>query len=157
MDITSSDTRAVEFTPSRNGDSPVLQDLLEQICVGENISTVTADGAYDTGVCHAATVAPDAVPIIPIRKKVDRGRMTTQPQLPVLKLCEPPSTMAGTSGYDGQDTTPAAASRLTCAASAPSERIAARDPDRPTAEIRITIALMNRLNALSTAEIVRVA
>ena len=37
------------------------------------------------------------------------------------------------------------------------ERIAARDPDRRTAEIHFRIALMNGLNALGTAEIVRVA
>lgn len=37
------------------------------------------------------------------------------------------------------------------------ERIAARDPDRQTAEIHIRIALMNRFNALGAAEIVRVA
>jgi hypothetical protein len=37
------------------------------------------------------------------------------------------------------------------------ERIAAREPDRQTAEIHIRIALMNRFNALGTAEIVRVA
>jgi hypothetical protein len=37
------------------------------------------------------------------------------------------------------------------------ERIAARDPDRQTAEIQIRVALMNRLSALGTAEIVRVA
>ena len=37
------------------------------------------------------------------------------------------------------------------------ERIAARDPDRQTAEIHIRIALMNRFSALGTAEIVRVA
>jgi hypothetical protein len=37
------------------------------------------------------------------------------------------------------------------------ERIAARDPDRQTAEIDIRIALMNRFNALGTAEILRVA
>jgi len=37
------------------------------------------------------------------------------------------------------------------------ERIAARDPDRQTAEIDIRIALMNRFSALGTAEIVRVA
>ena len=36
------------------------------------------------------------------------------------------------------------------------ERIAARDPDRQTAEIQIRIALMNRFNALGTADIVRV-
>jgi hypothetical protein len=37
------------------------------------------------------------------------------------------------------------------------ERIAACDPDRQIAEIHIRIALMNRFNALRTAEIVRVA
>jgi len=37
------------------------------------------------------------------------------------------------------------------------ERIAAKDPDRQTAEIQIRIALMSRFSALGTAEIVRVA
>ena len=37
------------------------------------------------------------------------------------------------------------------------ERIASRDPDRQTAEIHVRIALMNRFNALGTAEIERVA
>ena len=37
------------------------------------------------------------------------------------------------------------------------ERIAARDPDRQTAEIHTRIVLINRFNALGTAEIVRAA
>lgn len=37
------------------------------------------------------------------------------------------------------------------------ERVAARDPDRQTAEIHIRIALMSRFNALGTTEILRVA
>jgi hypothetical protein len=37
------------------------------------------------------------------------------------------------------------------------ERIASRDPDRQTAEVQIRVALMNRFNALGTAEIKRVA
>lgn len=37
------------------------------------------------------------------------------------------------------------------------ERIAARDPNRQTAEIQIRIAQMNRFSALGTADIVRVA
>ena len=36
------------------------------------------------------------------------------------------------------------------------ERIVARDPDRQTAKIQIRVALINRANALGTAEIVRV-
>jgi hypothetical protein len=35
------------------------------------------------------------------------------------------------------------------------ERIAARHPDRQTAEIQICVALINRFNVLCTAEIVR--
>ena len=37
------------------------------------------------------------------------------------------------------------------------ERIAARDPDRQTAEVQIRVALMNRFSALGTAEVVSVA
>ena len=37
-----------------------------------------------------------------------------------------------------------------------SERIMARDPGRQTAEIHISVALINRVNALGTAEIIRV-
>ena len=54
MDTATSDIRAVEFTPSSDGDSPVLPELLDQIPEGEEIGTVTADGAYDTRRCHAA-------------------------------------------------------------------------------------------------------
>jgi hypothetical protein len=68
MDPATSDIRAVEFTPSRDGDSPVLPDLLGQIPAGEQIGTVTADGAHDTRRCHTAIIAPAATPIIPIRR-----------------------------------------------------------------------------------------
>ena len=37
------------------------------------------------------------------------------------------------------------------------ERIASRDPDRQTAEVQIRVAIMNRFNALGTAEVERVA
>ena len=44
MDATTSDIRAVD-TPSRDGDSPVLPELLAQIPDDEPLGTVTADGA----------------------------------------------------------------------------------------------------------------
>ncbi len=69
MDAGTFDIRAVEFTPSSDGDSPILPELLNQIPEGEEISTVTADGAYDTRRCHAAIIDRQATPIIPIRKK----------------------------------------------------------------------------------------
>ena len=68
MDPATSDVRAVEFTPSRDGDSPVLPELLNQVPQDEPIGTVTADGAYDTRRCHTAVLERDAIPIILIRK-----------------------------------------------------------------------------------------
>lgn len=68
MDTATSDIRAVEFTLGREGDSPVLPDLLGKIPENEDIGTVTADGAYDTRQCHSAVIARGVTAIIPIRR-----------------------------------------------------------------------------------------
>ena len=62
MDAATSDIRAVEFTPSSDGDSPILPELLGQIPEGEKIGTVTADGAY--GRC-CTNLGLSAVPLSP--------------------------------------------------------------------------------------------
>lgn len=68
MDTATGDIRAVEFTSSRQGDSPILPELLAQIAAAEDIETVIADGAYDTRRCHAAILEHGAEPIIPSRR-----------------------------------------------------------------------------------------
>ncbi len=68
METATSDIRGVEFTPSSDGDSPVLPGLLDQIPEGEGIGSVTADDAHDTRRCHTAILDRQATPIIPIRK-----------------------------------------------------------------------------------------
>ena len=60
--------RAVEITGSYIGDAPVLPDLLSQIPLGEEIGSVTADGAYDTRKCHNAIAERGAYAVIPPRK-----------------------------------------------------------------------------------------
>ncbi len=75
MDAATSDIRAVEFTLSSEGNSPVLPLLLDQIAGDEEIVTVTADGVYDTRRCHAAFIDRQATPIIPVRKN---GRKWTE-------------------------------------------------------------------------------
>ena len=97
MDTATSDIRAVEFTPSSDGDSPVLPELLDQIPEGEDIGTVTADGAYDTRRCYTAIIDRQATAIIPIRKN---GRPWKS------KPCVPRGITAGHSGSAGPDTTP---------------------------------------------------
>ena len=158
MDTDTSDIRAVEFTPSSDGDSPILPELLGQIPEDEQIDTVTADGAYDTRRCHAAITERLAVPIIPIRKN---GRAWKE-DCPAAKGRN--ETLRATKHYGRAFwkhwTGYHARSRVEAkmrGVRAFGERIAARDPDRQTAEIHIRIALMNRFSAFSTAEIVRVA
>ena len=46
------EVRAVEITGSYIGDAPTLPELLGEIPAGEEISSVTADGAYDTRKFH---------------------------------------------------------------------------------------------------------
>ena len=158
IDTATSDIRAVEFTPSREGDSPVLPDLLDQIPEDEDIGTVTADGAYDTRRCHSAIVARGATAIIPIRKN---GRPWKE-DCPGARARN--ETLRATRHYGrafwkrwtGYHTRSRAEARMRCLKSF-GERIAARDPDRQTAEIHIRVALINRFNALGTARTVRVA
>ena len=68
MDTATSDIRAMEFTPSSDGDGRVLPELLDQIPQGQVIGTVppshglhanrerATDGAYDTRSCHTAII-----------------------------------------------------------------------------------------------------
>jgi IS5 family transposase len=158
MDTATGDVRAVEFTPSQTGDSPVLPDLLAQIPPDQPIGTVTADGAYDTRRCHTAIADRGATAIIPIRKN---GRPWTK-DCPAAEVRN--ETLRATryfgralwkrlTGYHARSR---AEAKIGCLKSF-GDRIMARDPDRQTAEIHTRIALMNRFSALGTAEIVRVA
>ena len=158
MDTAASDIRAVACAPSSDDDSPVLPELLDQIPVDEMIGTVTADGAYDTRHCHTAIIDRQATPIIPIRKN---GRPWKEDCPAAIARND---TLHATRHYGrafwkrwtGYHARSRIEAKMRCL-KAFRERIAARDPDRQTAEIQICISLINRFNALGTAEIVRVA
>lgn len=158
MDVATSDIRAVEFTPSREGDSPILPELLGQIPEEEQIGTVTADGAYNTRRCHTAIIEREATAIIPIRKN---GRLWEE-NCPAARARNDILRASRHYGrafwkrWTGYHARSRIEAKMRCL-KAFGERISARDPDRQTAEIHIRIALMNRFSALGTAEIVRVA
>lgn len=116
MDTATSNIRAVEFTPSRDGDSPVLPELLDQILKDEEIGTVTADGANNTRRCHAAIIRRKASAIIPIRKNVRLWQEDCPTAAARTKTCAPPDTTAVHSGSAGPDTMSEAASRQRCGA-----------------------------------------
>ena len=126
--------------------------------VDEEIATVTADGAYDTRRCHSAIIARKATAIIPIRKN---GRPWKEDCPAAIARNE---TLRATRHYGrafwkrwtGYHVRSRIEAKMRCL-KAFGERIAARDPDRQTAEIQIRVALMNRFSALGTAEIIRAA
>ena len=147
-----SDIRAVEFTPSSDGDSPGLPDLLAQIPEGQAIGTVTADGAYDTRRCHTAIIDRRAIPIIPIRKN---GRPWKEDCPVAITRNE---TLRATRYYGrafwkrwtGYHVRSRIEAKMPSAVplnrwQSPArlktfgDRIAARDPDRQTAEIQLRV------------------
>ena len=69
--------RAIEVTSSSIGDSPMLPGLLSQIAQGQEIGSVTADGAYDTRKCHDAIAARNAHAVIPPRKNAKMWKPDT--------------------------------------------------------------------------------
>lgn len=126
----------------------------------EDIGTVTVDGAYDTRRCHSAITARGGMAIIPIRKNGrswKEGFPATLAQNEILR-----ATRHYGQAFWKRWTGYHACSRSRIKAKLRwlksfDERIAARDLKRQTAEIHIRVALINRLNAFGTAEIVRVA
>lgn len=170
MDTATGDIRAVEFTSSREGDSPVLPELLDQIPDGEEIGTVTGDGAFDTRRCHSAILARGGTgaraflrtggshALAPIRKNGRLWKEDCPAALARNNILRATRRLGRTiwkrwSGYHVRSRIEARMRNLKSFG----ERIASRDPDRQTAEIHIRVALMNRFNALGTAEIERVA
>jgi len=158
MDTATPDIRAVEFTFSQAGDSPTLPALLDQIPDDEQIGSVTADGAYDTRRCHTAIIDRNATTIFPIRK-IGRHWREDCPVAVARNTILRGVREEGRAGWKRRSGYPArsrAEAKMRCL-KALGERIAARVPDRHTAEIRIRIAVMNRCAALGTAKIVRLA
>jgi len=158
MDVATGDIRAVEFTPSREGDSPVLPNLLAQIPADQPIGSVTGDGAYDTRTCHTAIAERGGTAIIPIRRNGRPWREdcpAAKARNEILRASRHfgRALWKRLTGYHARSRIESQMLRL----KAFGERIASRDPDRQAAEIHTRIALMNRFSALGRAEIVRVA
>jgi hypothetical protein len=136
MDTATSDIRAVEFAPRRDGDSPFLPDLLDQIPEEERIGTLNANGAYDTRRCHTAIMEHYATAITPIRKngrpwKENGPAALTRNEILRAKRHLGRAFWKLWTGYHLRSRVEA---KMWCL-KAFGERIAAKDPDRQTAEI----------------------
>ena len=156
MDTATSGIRAVDFTSSREGDSPTLPALLDQIPEDEQSGSVTADGAHDTRRCHTPFSRTRPEPSSRFARTGGFGGKTARLWSRGLLRDVREGGRAGWKRRNGYHARSRAEAKMRCLR-AFGERIAARDPDRQTAEIHIRVALINRFNALGTAEVVRVA
>ena len=119
---------------------------------------MTGDGAFDTRRCHGAILERGGTAIIPIRKSGRRWRETcpaAKVRNEILKATQRLGRAAW-KRWSGYHTRSRIEAKMKCLKSF-GERIASRDPDRQTAEVQIRVAIMNRFNALGTAEVERVA
>jgi hypothetical protein len=135
----------------------VLPDLPCRIPEGEPIGTVTADGAYDTRRLpqgHHRTAGHADRPDPQERAAMEEDCPAARARNDTLRATRYYGR-AFWKRWTGYHVRSRIEAKMRCLKSF-GERIAARDPDRQTAEIHIRIALMNRFNALGTAEIVRV-
>jgi hypothetical protein len=158
IDAKTLEVRAIEVTGSRVGDGPMLPKLLDQIPAEEPIGTVTADGAYDTRVCHAAIAARQARAVIPTRRNGRPWNETTpgaRARNEILRTSRRFGRVIwrNWSGYHRRSLIEA---KMRCMKLL-GERLSARTSHRQTAELQIRAALLNRFTALGTPKTVRVA
>jgi IS5 family transposase len=149
VDESTLEVRAAEITGSGAGDAPVLPDLLGQVPAGEEIASVTADGAYDTRGCRDAIANRGADAVIPPRrdakpwKKHSPGAAGRNEALRVIKRLGR-TIWRRWSGYHRRSR---AETKMNCMKLL-GQKLVSRDFDRQTAELQVRIAILNRYTAL---------
>ena len=150
--------RAVEVTTSSIGDAPMLPDLLDQIPADEDISSVTADGAFDTRKCHDAIAARNADAVIPPRKNAKLWKADT-PGARARNEAVRSSKYLGRALWrhlTGYHRRSRVETKMHCLKLL-GQRLSARDFDRQVAEIQIRAAILNGFTALGIPKTVAAA
>lgn len=151
IDEKSLEIRAAEFTTSEIGDAPLLPELLDQIPPGQEIGSVTADGAFDTRKCHDAIAARGAAAIIPPRKNAKPWKPDTAGAIARNEIMRTSKRLGRTiwrrwSGYHRRSR---AETKMHCVKLL-GQRLSARDFDRQVAEFQVRVAVLNGFTALGT-------
>lgn len=149
IDDKSLEIRAAEFTTSEIGDAPMLPELLDQFPLGQQIGSVTADGAFDTRKCHDAIAARGAAAIIPPRKNAKPWKPDTAGAVARNEILRTSKRVGRTiwrrwSGYHRRSR---AETKMHCVKLL-GQRLSARDFDRQVAEFQVRVAVLNGFTAL---------
>ncbi|SFI95816.1 Transposase DDE domain-containing protein [Jannaschia pohangensis] len=141
--------RVVEVTGSHIGDAPVLPDLLGQIPEGQEIGSVTADGAYDTRKCHDAIADRGAHAVIPPRKNAKPWKAVTAGAA-ARNEAQRAAKYLGRAlwrRWSGYHRRRRVETKMHCVKLL-GQRLMARDFDRQVAELQVRIAVLNGYTAL---------
>ena len=143
------EVRAVEMTDSTVGDAPMLPDRLSQIPEGEQIASVTADGAYDGRACRDAIASRGAEAIIPPRRNAKPWQKVSPSAATRNEAVRPIKRIGRTlwrrwSRYHRRSRIE---TKMNCLKLL-GQKLTARDFDRQTAELQIRIAILNRFTGL---------
>jgi len=157
VDAETLEVQAVEVTGAGVGDPTMLPELLAQIPPGQEIGSVTADGAYDTRKCHDTIADRGADAIIPPRKNAKPWKPTTQGAIvrnQALQACKrfSRSIWKRWSEYHRRSL---AETKMNCVKRL-GQGIMAREFDRQVAELQIRTSILNRFTALGTPETIAV-
>jgi len=149
IDAETLEIRAIEVTSSSIGDAPMLPDLLNQIPPGQELGSVTADGAYDTRKCYDAIAARDAHAVIPPRKNAKMWKPDT-PEARARNEAVRSSKYLGRAlwrRWSGYHRRSRVETKMHCVKLL-GQRLSARDFNRQVAEIQIRAAILNGFTAL---------
>ena len=129
----------------------MLADLPGRIPPGQEIATVTADGAFDTRKCHGAIAARGAAAIIPPRKNAKPRTPDTAGAIARNDILRRSQRVGRTiwrrwSGYHRQSRPEA---KMHCVKLL-GQHLSARDFDRQVTEVQVRVAALNRFTALGT-------
>lgn len=127
----------------------MLPELLDQIPPGQEIASVTADGAFDTRKCHDAIAARGAAAIIPPRKNAKPCKPDTAGAIARNDILRTSKRVGRTiwrrwSGYHRRSR---AETKMHCVKLL-GQRLSARDFNRQLAEFQIRVAVLNACTAL---------
>ena len=127
----------------------MLPDLLNQIPPDQDISIVTADGAYDTRKCHEAIAARGAHAVIPPRKNAKPWKPTSVGAIARNEAVNAQRYLGRAlwrrwSGYHRRSRVE---TKMHCIKLL-GQSLMARDFERQVAEIQIRVAVLNRYTAL---------
>ncbi len=126
-----------------------MPDLLGQIPIGEEIGSVTADGAYDTRKCHDAIADRGAHAVIPPRKNAKPWQTFTAGAAARNEILRTSKYLGRAlwrrwSGYHRRSRVE---TKMHCVKLL-GQRLMARDFDRQVAELQVRIAVLNGYTAL---------